>query len=779
MKRRTLFALGWALVVCLLVLHDGYLWLGQRIAPDTDILALLPVQQRDPVLQASFGHMVDSAQQRLVILVGAPKWDDAKRAADAYGAVLAGRPDLLAAPPQADAMEGDWLAQFSPHRLTLLSTTQDRQLRSEGADFWLDAARRKLYGAFSGPKIGAWRDDPFGLFDGWVQERAQETPVRPRDGRLFVADAAMQYVVLPLTLKQPAFSLAAQESLLPLLDQADSAARRQQSDAQIIKAGMVLHAAAAGAQANREMSTIGLGSLIGIVLLMWLSFGSLRPILLIVLSIGVGFLGSFAVCWALFGRIHLLTLVFGASLIGVAQDYGIYFLCSRLNAEQKQDSVALLRRIMPGLGLTLLTTAIGYLALALTPFPGLRQMALFSAFGLVFAWFTVVFWFPLLVGTTPMKSGALVRWYVTARARWPAWGWNGRSLFAAAVVLVLAAVGCLRLGVNDDIRLLQNPPADLVKQQIALSRLLDSPTPAQYFLVRGPSAEIVLQREEQLKSRLDPLVAQQHLGGYQSLSNWVPSLRTQEQRRALVQQKLLQDGAVLAQLANSLGESPAWVADTRAHLLEFGQVMTPDEFLRAPASEPWRFLWLGKVDGVYASIVALRGLHNADLPQVRLAGAGLEGVQWVDKVQEISSVLGKYRVYMGWVVLASYLAVYALLYWRYRRATWRVLAPAAIASIGTLAILGMAGQNLQLFHVLALMLLLGVGVDYGIFLHEHPGRREATPWLAIGLSAASTILSFGLLGLSRTPALQAFGVTMLLGTALVWLLAPCFGRDEA
>jgi predicted exporter len=76
--------------------------------------------------------------------------------------------------------------------------------------------------------------------------------------------------------------------------------------------------------------------------------------------------------------------------------------------------------------------------------------------------------------------------------------------------------------------------------------------------------------------------------------------------------------------------------------------------------------------------------------------------------------------------------------------------------------------------VLALMLLLGVGVDYGIFMQEDPQRGDDAPWLAVGLSAASTLLSFGLLALSGTPALRAFGLTMLLGTALVWFIAPCF-----
>jgi predicted exporter len=97
-----------------------------------------------------------------------------------------------------------------------------------------------------------------------------------------------------------------------------------------------------------------------------------------------------------------------------------------------------------------------------------------------------------------------------------------------------------------------------------------------------------------------------------------------------------------------------------------------------------------------------------------------------------------------------------------------------LASIAALALLGLAGQGLQLFHVLALMLLLGVGVDYGIFLQEEPSRRDPIAWLAVVLSALGTILSFGLLALSRTPALQAFGLTMLIGTATVWFLAPCF-----
>ena len=124
MNYRKGYALAWVLVVVMLLAHNAYLWLDKRIVPDTDILALLPVQEQDPVLQQSFTHMVDAAQQRVIVLVGAADWQDAQRAADAYTAVLATRKDLLQGTDLSDQMQGDWLAKFQQHSLILLTAAQ-------------------------------------------------------------------------------------------------------------------------------------------------------------------------------------------------------------------------------------------------------------------------------------------------------------------------------------------------------------------------------------------------------------------------------------------------------------------------------------------------------------------------------------------------------------------------------------------------------------------------------------------------------------------------------
>ena len=780
MSKSKVFAWVWVLVVGLLVAHNAYLWLGRQVVPDTDILALLPVQDRDPVLQQAFTHMVDSAQQQLVVLIGAENWGEASRAADDYRKVLAQYADILQFTDTVTGQtERDWLALFQQHRLTLLTSQNEALLRGQPRQFWVDIAMSKLYSPFAGFKLGAWRDDPFGLFADWAQSRARETPVRPRDGRLFVSDGRRQYVVMPITLRVPAFSMAAQQAVMPLLEQARQSAKTAVPQVEILTAGVMLHAAAASEQARREMSTIGIGSAIGILVLMWLSFHSLKPIALILLSIGIGCLGALSVCWLLFDRIHLLTLVFGASLIGVAEDYAIYFLCNRVGADAQLDSRQLLRRLSPGLLLTLVTTLAVYASLLLTPFPVLRQMAVFSILGLVFAWLTVVLWFPALVRSGSITRTQFAQWCGASLSRWPLLRRNRWTLAVTVIFIAITAVGLSRLSANDDIRLLQDPPKNLLDDQIKISKLLDAPTPVQFYLVRGSTPEMVLRREELLKQRLDSLIGKQVITGYHAISNWVPSLQTQAARRTLLEQKLLNENGPLKILATHLGEDEQWIGAMRDHLLASGSALTPDDFIKSSASEPWRYLWLGQGNGGYASVVALRGLNYTGIPVLRDAALGLDGMQWVDKVDEISSVLGGYRKYMSWVVVASYLAVYALLYPRYRRTAWRVIAPTAVASLFTLALLGATGQKLQLFHVLALMLLLGIGVDYNIFLHERPTRAHYTAWLAVGLSAASTLLSFGLLGLSKTPALQTFGFTLLIGIATAWLIVPCFGKERS
>jgi predicted exporter len=90
-----------------------------------------------------------------------------------------------------------------------------------------------------------------------------------------------------------------------------------------------------------------------------------------------------------------------------------------------------------------------------------------------------------------------------------------------------------------------------------------------------------------------------------------------------------------------------------------------------------------------------------------------------------------------------------------------------------LAVTALTGAPVTLFTLMALILLLGFGIDYTVFLGEG-GRQEPSALLGVLLASASTLISYGLMGFSHTPALRGFGIALaagVLGTTLLSFIA--------
>lgn len=768
---RTLAA-AWLLVVLALALHQWHFWREARL--DTDVLALLPQDEHEPAVAAAIQRLSQAAEGRVVVMLGAASDGDARRAAQVWRQALP--PGLGWHEQQVDEASGAAsVAFYRPWRDRLLTDAQRRALARLPAEDAAGQALAALHQPGPGGRLTPWPADPLGLWPAWWAQRGGETLARPDGGELMLVsgDGAdrRHWVVLLYDTGRPAFALDGEARIGEALGAAAQTAHAAVPGLALHRAGVPLHAEAAAVQASQEVNSIGWGSLAAVMALVWLAFRRARPLALVALTLGIGVAAGLSATALVFGKVHLLTLVFGASLVGVAEDYGIHWFASR-QAAPGQAPARLLRHLLPGLGLALITSVLGYAVLAWAPFPGLRQMAVFSAVGLTAAFLTAVCWFPLLDGSAPAMT-ALSRRIAGSLAAWPRW--ERRPAQVAMVVsggLALAA-GLTQLRSNDDIRQLQSSPAELLADQREVGRLLGLSSPGQFYVVTAADEASLLAREEALTARLAPLRAEGLLAGWQALSDWVPSPDRQRADAALTARV---ETAVLREVNARLGE--AVIRPVFA-----GEPLTLAAWHRSPAGSAAQHLWLGELpladgrQGV-ASVVMLRGVAGATaLPRLAAAAQGLPGVRWVDKPAEVSQLLGRYRGSMTWMLLAGHALVLAALAWRFGRHAWRPWAPAAIASIAAVVVLGALGLPLQLFNILALLLLLGVGVDYGVFLLEHQGDGAA--WLAVVLGVASTALSFGLLALSSTPALRAFGLTLAVGLAAVSLLAPWLraGRD--
>ncbi|MDG2525338.1 MMPL family transporter [Stenotrophomonas sp. HITSZ_GD] len=753
----------WLAVVVAVAVHQWSFWRGAHI--DSDVLALLPQDADDRLLSDATRLIADNSARQVVVLLGSDTAEGAKAAQAAYSREFQGAGQHGDLPLEESASVQGWFDQarafYAPYRDRLLTAAQRARLQGSDEAALGQQALAALYGPLGAPRLTEWNRDPLGLWPQWWQARAAGTGLRVGDDGLLQADGRY-WAVLQFQTRDSAFRLDGEQRIGQALDAAAAAARAAVPDLRELRAGVPLHAEAAAAQANFEINTIGWGSLAAVLLLVWLAFRSLRPILLVAMSLMIGCATALSVTALVFGKVHLLTLVFGASLVGVAEDYGIHWFGSR-QAEPHASRWQLLRHLLPGLWLALLTSALAYLALGLAPFPGLRQMALFSVVGLAAAFLTVIAWFPLL-DKGRVRETRFAYWLGGTLARWPRLG-QGKgkvSVVLGVIALVVIAGGLLRLQPNDDLRSLQSSPPALMAQQIEVGRLLGMPSPAQFFLVQGADEEQVLQREQALVAKLDALEAQGRIGGHQAISDWWPSQARQQADAGLTARI---EASVLRQVGEATGETlsrPAYAAPAGIAA-----------FLRDPVSLPFRHLWLGPLGNGQASVVMVDDLSRADaLAALRAQADGLDGVRWVDRTADFSHLLGHYRRMMGALLLAGVVLVFGVLAWRYRRQSWRVITPTLLAGLLTVALLGWFGQPLLLFNVLALLLLLGMGIDYGIFLLEHRGDRSA--WLSVCVGAASTWLSFGLLALSSTPALRAFGLTLLFGIGLVWFITPLF-----
>ncbi|MGH8442323.1 MAG: MMPL family transporter [Nevskiaceae bacterium] len=752
-----------------LLLVGGALLLQVRqgLKVETDLLALLPAAEHDAGIELALREVSTSLGSRVVFLVGAREFGDARAAAGAFAKTLR----------QADAF-GDVLleiteagltshAVYQPYLPALMSDRHHKMLQAGEAQRLRQEALRALYAPLPLPMPLAAAADPLGLANGFLLQRLPPAGnALPRDGVLALGGDDWQYVLLTAQLRGSSFAGGVQDRALAAIAQAEAGARAATAprELRLLRAGLLFHSTAGRRQSEREIELISIVSLIGVVTLVLLTFGSPRPLLLTVTSLAVGTACGLTACLYAFGSLHLLTFVFGSTLIGVAVDYSNYFLHDAFDEPAGWTGGRALHNTMRGILLGLSTSVLAYLALTLAPFPGLRQMAVFSATGLLGAAGCVLCLHPVLArpprNAQPPILRVVLEMYVGLRAL-------RRTRFAGIAALVLVAAGMLRLTAQDDIRLLQSSPANIVAEDGELRSLIGNPPDSRFFLVRGATAQDVLEAEEALRPQLDAAVARGAVGSYLAVSRALPSLKAQREARELLARDVYGNSGVLAQMMRELGFDAAAIEQRQRAFREVPAAgLEPARWFDSPAATVYRALWLPLPQG-QASLVMLSGVRDvAALRAIQAPGAVL-----VDKVAEVSDILSRYRSAAMRLLVLAYAGAALLLAWRYG---WRRSLPMIAGMIGaaavTLGVFGWAGIPVNLFSVLALLLVLGIGIDYVIFLQEGFGAGHG-PLLAVMLSAVTTLLSFGLLSFSNTPFMRSIGLTLLIGIGLAFVFA--------
>jgi len=739
-------------------------WFVFRGAPDlrieTNLLQLLPRTERSAEELATISTFAERVSRELIFLVGAADPAAARAAAARFARSLdaSGAFDGVHAEVDPRMLEAARALGGARHGL-LAPRDRARLERGDGARIGQEALRQ-LYSPIGMIRPLPFAMDPLGFTADFLAAQAPRLGAARLVGNMLaVGTAARTHVVVSATMRGDPFRTDEQQRASGAIEAARNAARAPDPRVEIIGSGALLHAAAATDRAKREIALFGSISLVGVTLLVFAAFRSLWPLVFTVGTLALAAAAGIAACQLAFGSVHILTLTFGTSLTGVAVDYSVHYFALRGSTSRE----ALIARLAPDLLTVCATTSLGYLVLLAAPIPGLRQIALSSAVGLFVACASVLCLYPTLDPsrrefTPPAWSVKLNQW--TAG--------TAPLVLAAVVLLALIATGIARLTTADDIRALQRSSPALLADERRLRGLLHADFDTRFVLVSAGSDEQLLQRIESVADALDELVARGALADYTAVTRSLPSLRRQKESRALLDRAIYRSG-ILAGLLRTVGFKQASIREREVEFAAAGgQALTPRAWLASPLSAPYRRLWLeGEAGRGPASMILLGGLRDA--AAVRAVVDVLAGSTYVDQVAEISNVLAHYRRIATRVLFVVLFVMVAVLALRYGP---RESARLALSSIGavalTVATFGFLGQPVTLLHVLSLLLVIGMGVDYAVFLRE---GKDARTMHAVVICTLTTLLSFGLLGFSSVPFVRSIGITVAFGITFAFLLS--------
>jgi predicted exporter len=512
-----------------------------------------------------------------------------------------------------------------------------------------------------------------------------------------------------------------------------------------------------------------------VLLILVLAYRSPGPVALSALPVLTGLLVGVAAVGALFGTVHGITLAFGVTLIGEAVDYPSYVFTQRKPGESLLEVLA---RVWPTLRLAVLTTVFGSLALLLSSLQGLSQLGVLSMVGVLSAGLVTRWVLPALApgrGAPPprvlpfslVRAGLAMR-----RGAWIAW-----VLLAAALAFI--AVRHDRIW-DDDLGHLSPLPESARELHQRLSADLRAPDVGYLLIATAGSREAALEKSERLALALQSWAGEGVLEGFDLAARYLPSVKTQERRRAALPEA--QDlhrslERALRGLPYRAGAFAPFERDAEAARLS--PVLTIED-LRGTGLDLKVQSLLATRDGEWHAIVPLRGVR--DPARLRsLAGQLPEDARasFLDLKGESDRLIGGYRSQALALAGLGALAIALLLYIGLRdvRKALRVMLPVYAAIAMTVACLILLGIGLSLFHLVSLLLVLGIGLNYSLFFSQaEPGTdSERGTSLALSVCFLTTFAAFGCLATSRIPVLSAIGLTVTLGCALSLLNAMMLG----
>lgn len=653
------------------------------------------------------------------------------------------------------------------------------------------------------PMKGLIEKDPFNilpLVKDRLLKRGGNLRLYPFDGYYLCEDRSMLLMIARPT--KPAQDLVFGKKLMEMAHTAEERARREAEGARgtslqhmkVSYGGGYLIALHDSQIIQKDIMRNFLTSFLGVLLLFLLSFRTTKSLLFAGLPLAVGIAWTMAFAALTVGELNYATSGFSALLIGLAIDFTIvlynrYLEERALGRDAASSAGLMLSETGQSVFTGAITTAVAFYAMMITRFRGLAELGLLTGTGILFCLLATYLLLPALCAWDERRSkGKLaprMNSFGLGRILPPLSHSPRAIIWASLLFSLILGVFASSLRFDDDLANIRpkHNPALLLQERIAEKFGLSY----YHFVVvaEGRTVEEALVANEKVASLLRSWDRKEGITGFDSLEALLPSQASQERRLAFIQSRQpyeLNGRRIAHTFRAALEESGLKSSFYEEYLKKFQRFLSPTRLI---SWEEVKRSSLGRILSRYLRadekgvrvatyIYQDRETWKTGPPAELLKRLASLGPVKVSGVNILAREL-KTRVYQDarLATLLALLGVCLLLYWDFRslKIALMSLIPLGFGILWMFGLMDLVGMQLNLMNIFAVIMILGIGVDYGVhMLHRYyeNGTCDAALTIqqvgkAILMAALTTILGFGSITFSDYPGLISMGIASIVG----------------
>ncbi|TVZ40184.1 putative exporter [Alteromonadaceae bacterium 2753L.S.0a.02] len=646
------------------------------------------------------------------------------------------------------------------------------KLSTKGLETQLQDTLERIGASFNAGEIAQLANDPLGLTD--IAQGLANTgknPFASRDGKLRV---------LILSYPNKASHYFAYKKWLDSIDRAlrelrDS--RKLPNSVRVGKTGNPVFVTEFGSQLIKDLSLAAVGTLLIVMLLFWWAHRSWRALAWLSAGLALTLALTILIGSSIFGALNAVSFGFAALLMGLAVDYGL-IVYQELRSNPALSANQLRKHLSPSILWAALTTAGAFFMLTRSSLPGLMQLGLLVAIGIIVAALMVLYLFlPAVAGKSAAENMASKTWILPKN-------WVATitvAMFIAAIIIIwlippsiVTDVAKLQFNNNEAQRVHDHMQSRLGEENAQLWLILDAEKSSQIADTLQQIQTLIDQSDLNITAKL-PTALWPILDYQQNNINTLASLADERQRFA---SQVESAGFRPESLGFSEVIFKAWLSFAKQSGIDKTRVLWPQNpaniWLYSQFSSEDKGHWYA-LGQVAADKLTTQQLQQFAQRITEIPGAKLVG--WTLLADELAKTMvdDVIKVLLPMLVALTLLLAGAFRHWV------DVLLSFASLAFGLLllaAVMSLCGWHWNIINLTALPLLLGAGVDYSIHIQLALKRYNANLTLifravgrAILLCGASTAVAFASLGLGSNAGIASLGKVTAAGIIIMALSA--------